>query len=144
MCSRQRRPASISAISSDHLNPWSPRQGQSEFAWTCSGAALATTARLSFGAVTIPGGWRYHPVVLAQAIATLGQIFPGRLPWVALGSGQSLYERVESAHWPRKPERWARLEEGAALIKALLRGDTVSHDGAQTAQTPKSGRDQMS
>ena len=38
------------AMSSDHLSPWSQRQGESGFAWSFRGAALATTS-LPFGVV---------------------------------------------------------------------------------------------
>src|SRR3954469_25203007 len=70
------------AMCSDHMSPWSRRQGHAGFAWSWLGAALATTG-LSFGVVSAPGQ-RYHSSVLAQAIATLGSMFPGRF-WVALG-----------------------------------------------------------
>jgi alkanesulfonate monooxygenase SsuD/methylene tetrahydromethanopterin reductase-like flavin-dependent oxidoreductase (luciferase family) len=99
------------AFSSDHLQPWAPSQGQSGFAWAWLGAALAQTERLSFSVITVPGGWRYHPAVLAQAIATLGQMFPGRLPWVAVGTGETINERMVGLDWPEKGERNARLRE---------------------------------
>src|SRR5690349_25020599 len=67
-------------FSSDHLQPWAPQQGASGFTWAWLGAAMQATKRCSFGAITVPGGWRYQPVVLAQAIATLGLMFPNRLP----------------------------------------------------------------
>jgi coenzyme F420-dependent glucose-6-phosphate dehydrogenase len=39
--------ADFTAISSsDHLQPWSPRQGQSGFAWAWSGAAMQVTSLL--------------------------------------------------------------------------------------------------
>ena len=41
------------AMSSDHLSPWSERQGESGFAWSFLGAALATTD-LPFGVVDRP------------------------------------------------------------------------------------------
>lgn len=72
-----------------HLQSWSPSQGHSGFTWSWLGAALQATERLTFGAITVPGGWRYHPVTLAQAVAALGEMYPGRLPWIALGSGQA-------------------------------------------------------
>jgi alkanesulfonate monooxygenase SsuD/methylene tetrahydromethanopterin reductase-like flavin-dependent oxidoreductase (luciferase family) len=50
-------------MSSDHLSPWSSRQGESGYAWSWLGAALATTT-LPFGVVTAPGQ-RYHPAVVA-------------------------------------------------------------------------------
>ena len=78
-------------MSSDHFSPWSERQGESGFAWSFLGAALATT-QLPFGVVNAPGQ-RYHPAIIAQAIATLAQMFPGRF-WAALGSGEASNERV--------------------------------------------------
>ena len=64
------------AMCSDHLAPWSLAQGESGFAWSWIGAALALT-RFPIGLVTAPGQ-RYHPVITAQAVATLGAMFPGR------------------------------------------------------------------
>jgi G6PDH family F420-dependent oxidoreductase len=90
---------------------------------------LAQTRRLTFGTITVPGGWRYHPVILAQAIATLGEMFPGRVPWIALGSGEAINEHVVGQPWPDKTERNARLREGAEIVRSLLRGETVTHRG---------------
>ncbi len=112
--------------SSDHLAPFSERQGQSGFAWSWLGSAMALTS-LPYGVVSAPGQ-RYHPAVLAQAIATVAQMWPGRLT-VALGSGQALNEHVTGDVWPRKPVRNARLRECADIIRALLRGETVDADG---------------
>lgn len=114
------------AMCSDHLAPWSRRQGHSGYTWAWLGAALATTG-LDLGCVSAPGQ-RYHPVVHAQRIATLGQMFPGRF-WVALGSGQNMNEHVTGDAWPRKEVRTQRLEECVEVIRALLAGETVSHDG---------------
>jgi coenzyme F420-dependent glucose-6-phosphate dehydrogenase len=117
------------AFSSDHFQPWAAAQGHSGFAWSWLGAALQATKRLNFGVISVPGGWRYSPVVLAQAIATLGQMFPQRIPWVALGSGQAMNEAVTGQLWPDKEERNARLREGTEIIRALLAGETVTHRG---------------
>ena len=116
-------------MSSDHLVPWSTRQGESGYAWSWLGAALATTT-LPFGVVNAPGQ-RYHPAVVAQSIATLGQMFPGRF-WAALGSGEAANERVTGAEWPRKEVRDARLVECVDVIRRLLHGEEVSHDGLVT------------
>src|SRR5690349_22948642 len=104
---------------SGHFAPWSSRQGHSGFAWSWLGAALATTS-LPFGVVTAPGQ-RYHPAVTAQAIATLGQMFPGRC-WAALGSGEASNERVTGEVWPRKELRDARLLECVDVIRRPLAG----------------------
>ena len=111
---------------SDHLAPWSERQGHSGFAWSWLGAAMQATS-LPFGVVTAPGQ-RYHPVITAQAIATLGDLFPGRF-WAALGSGEALNEHVTGERWPVKERRDARLLECVEVIRALLRGEEVTHDG---------------
>ena len=80
------------------------------------------------GAFHAPGQ-RYHPVISAQAIATVAAMFPGRLPWVALGSGEALNEHVTGDLWPAKPERMARLRECVEVMRALWRGEEVSHRG---------------
>ena len=115
------------AMCSDHLEPWSPRQGHSGFALSWLGAALATT-ELPFGFVHAPG-LRYHPVVTAQATATLARMFPGRL-WAALGSGQRLNERPVSPEWPRKEERQQFLEAAFDVVRRLHAGEEVSARGA--------------
>ena len=112
--------------SSDHLSPWSRSQGESGFAWSWLGAAMQVTS-VPFSVVNAPGQ-RYHPVIIAQAIATLGELFPGRLT-VALGSGEASNEHVTGAPWPAKPARNARLRECVDVIRALLQGEEVSQDG---------------
>jgi len=114
------------AMSSDHFHPWTPAQGQSGFAWSWLGASLQATS-FSHGVVCAPGQ-RYHPAVIAQACATLAEMFPGRF-WVAIGSGQALNERITGLPWPPKPIRDARLEECALVMRALWRGETVTHRG---------------
>lgn len=114
------------AISSDHFSPWSRRQGSSGFAWAWLGSALATTD-LPFGVVSAPGQ-RYHPAILAQALGTLAAMYPGRI-WAALGSGEASNERITGDAWPRKEVRDARLEECVSIIRRLLAGEEVSHDG---------------
>lgn len=117
------------AMCSDHLSPWSERQGQSGFAWSWLGSALESTD-LSLGVVTAPGQ-RYHPVITAQAIATLEEMYPGRF-WAALGSGEAMNEHITGDRWPSKPERKARLRECVEVIRALLAGEEVSHRGLVT------------
>jgi probable non-F420 flavinoid oxidoreductase len=114
------------AMCSDHFAPWSEQQGQSGFAWSWLGAAMQATS-LSFGVVNAPGD-RYHPAIIAQAAATLENMFPGRF-WVALGSGEAMNEHITGARWPKKPERNERLRECIEIIRALWAGETVTHDG---------------
>ncbi|HEY0000410.1 MAG TPA: TIGR03885 family FMN-dependent LLM class oxidoreductase [Actinoplanes sp.] len=117
------------AMCSDHFSPWSARQGQSGFAWSWLGAALQAT-NLSFGVVNAPGQ-RYHPAIIAQAIGTLGAMFPGRF-WTALGSGEYSNEHITGGPWPRKEVREARLRECVDVIRDLLAGQEVTRDGLVT------------
>src|ERR687893_1683657 len=122
------------AMSSDHFRPWGQAQGQSGYAWSWLGAAMATT-RLPMGVISAPG-YRYHPAILAQGAATLAEMFPGRF-WLALGSGQRLNEDIIGVTWPENRERNARLHECADVIRALLAGETVSHHGRVTVVQAK-------
>lgn len=115
------------AMCSDHFHPWTERQGHSGFAWSWLGAALGATDRMSFGTVCAPIQ-RYHPAVIAQAAATLAEMFAERF-WLAIGSGEALNESITGTGWPDKPTRHARLVESAALMRALWAGDTVSTSG---------------
>ena len=114
------------ATCSDHFHPWTDAQGHSGFAWSWLGAALQATS-LSFGTVNAPGD-RYHPAIIAQATATLLEMYPGRF-WLAVGSGEALNEAITGAKWPPKPDRNARLAECVEVMRALWRGETVTHRG---------------
>ena len=114
------------AMSSDHFSPWSERQGESGFAWSWLGAAMATTS-LPFGIVTAPGQ-RYHPAITAQAAASLTEMFPGRL-WVALGTGEASNEHITGDRWPDKAHRNRRLAECVDVMRALFAGEEVTHHG---------------
>jgi coenzyme F420-dependent glucose-6-phosphate dehydrogenase len=122
------------AMCSDHFHPWTEAQGQSGFAWSWLGAALQAT-QLSLGTVNAPG-MRYHPAVIAQAAATLDEMFPDRF-WLAVGTGEALNEAITAAAWPTKPERMARLRECVDIMRALWRGETVTHLGRVRVQEAK-------
>ena len=112
---------------SEHFHPWTPQQGQSAFAWSFMGA-LGEQTSLPFGvAVTCPG-FRYHPAVIAHAAATLGAMYPGRF-WLGLGAGEALNEHVIGGEWPEVGIRSAMLFEAIEVIKKLLSGEVVRHDG---------------
>jgi coenzyme F420-dependent glucose-6-phosphate dehydrogenase len=117
------------AMCSDHFHPWSERQGQSGFAWTWLGAALQATS-LTFGTVCAPGQ-RYHPAVIAQAAATLAEMYSGRF-WLAVGSGEALNESITGQGWPGKTDRNRRLQECVEIMRALWGGETVTRRGSTT------------
>ena len=119
------------AMCSDHFHPWTAEQGQSGFAWSWLGAALQATS-LSFGTVNAPG-YRYHPAIIAQAAATLAEMFPERF-WIAVGSGEWLNEHITGERWPPKSERNERLRECVEVMRALWAGETVTHHGLVTVE----------
>jgi coenzyme F420-dependent glucose-6-phosphate dehydrogenase len=123
----QAEEAGFDAIhSSDHFHPWSRQQGQCGFSFAWLGAAMQQSG-LPFGMVCAPGQ-RYHPAVVAQAVATLGEMFPDRFH-VSLASGEALNESITGEKWPLREERNSRLQECAEVIRRLLAGEMVNHTG---------------
>jgi coenzyme F420-dependent glucose-6-phosphate dehydrogenase len=111
---------------SDHFHPWSVRQGQSGFSFAWLGAAMNATS-FPFSMVNAPGQ-RIHPAIVAQALGTLAEMYPGRLD-VALGTGEAVNEMITGEPWPQKPIRNQRLLECFHIIRNLLKGETVNHIG---------------
>lgn len=128
---RAERSGFNAALSSDHFKPWSEMQAHSGYAWSFLGAAMHATA-IPFGVVCAPGQ-RYHPAIVAQGIATLDEMFPGRF-WTALGSGQLLNEGITGQGWPPKDILNERLAQSASVIKRLLKGEEVTHRGLITTE----------
>jgi coenzyme F420-dependent glucose-6-phosphate dehydrogenase len=112
---------------SDHLQPWW-EPGESGNAWVWLGAAGQATESVALGTAVTPPGPRYHPVLIAQAWATLERLFPGR-PFLGIGSGESLNESPLAAIWPPVSEQVERMEEGLEIIRRLFDGERLSYDG---------------
>jgi probable non-F420 flavinoid oxidoreductase len=122
-------------LSSDHFHPWGEQQGQSGFAWSWLGAAMQATPQISYRIVNAPGQ-RYHPAIIAQAAATLAEMFPDRF-WLTIGSGQALNESMTGEKWPSKSDRNTRLQECAEMMRALWAGETVTHRGLVCVEDAK-------
>jgi F420-dependent hydroxymycolic acid dehydrogenase len=113
---------------SDHFQPWQANEGHSGFAAVTLAALGQRTTRIRMGtAVTCPT-FRYPPAVVAQAFATLGILYPGRI-YLGLGSGEALNEQAATGLWPQWPERSERLVEATALIRELWAGKQINHQG---------------
>jgi coenzyme F420-dependent glucose-6-phosphate dehydrogenase len=112
---------------SDHLQPWW-EPGESGHAWVWLGAAGQATEKVALGTAVTPAGPRHHPVLIAQAWATLERLFPGR-PFLGIGSGESLNESPLAAIWPPVSEQVERMEEGLEIINRLFDGERLSYDG---------------
>ena len=118
-------------MAADHFQPWVPQQGQSAFVWNVL-AALGERTRGDFGPGVTAPTFRWHPAMVAQASATLADMYPGR-HWLGLGSGEALNEHITGQYWPEAPERINRMFEAIDVIKKLfsasLAGRDVKHQG---------------
>jgi coenzyme F420-dependent glucose-6-phosphate dehydrogenase len=117
-----------SVFVSDHLQPWRHDGGHAPFAMSWLGALGASTERVVIGTSVLTPTFRYHPAVVAQAFATLGCLYPGRVV-LGLGTGESLNEVPLGLEWPDGKERFARFREAVRLIRELWAGERVSFDG---------------
>lgn len=122
-------------LSSDHFFPWSEAQGESGFAWSWLGAAMQATPNIAYRIVNAPGQ-RYHPAIIAQAVATLSEMFPHRF-CLTVGSGQNVNEHITGGHWPSKCDRNDRLKECVDIMRALWAGETVTHHGLVSIEDAK-------
>jgi coenzyme F420-dependent glucose-6-phosphate dehydrogenase len=117
---------------SDHLAPWwDPAQGPPASCpnpWVWLGAAGQATKRVSLGTAVTAIVHRYNPVVMAQQVATLEALFPGR-GFLGVGSGEAMNEVPAGMHWPSVGEQLARTEEALTIITRLLDGETVDFEG---------------
>jgi alkanesulfonate monooxygenase SsuD/methylene tetrahydromethanopterin reductase-like flavin-dependent oxidoreductase (luciferase family) len=91
-----------------------------------AGVAAATERlRLILSVGALP---RRRPELVAQAAATLDRLSGGRLV-VGVGGGGDPGDFTAFGEPVDAPSRVARLDEGVALVDALLRGETVHHEG---------------
>ncbi|HEY3994049.1 MAG TPA: TIGR03557 family F420-dependent LLM class oxidoreductase [Ktedonobacteraceae bacterium] len=112
---------------SDHFHPWS-EEGQAVFCWTWLGAVAARTRKIGLGTgVTCPI-LRYHPAIIAQAVATLSNLAPGRV-YLGLGTGEALNEYAVTGMWPQYNEREERMHEAIELMRKLWAGEDVTFKG---------------
>lgn len=91
-----------------------------------AGVAAATERlRLILSVVALP---RRRPQLIVQAAATLDRLSGGRVV-LGLGAGGDPGDFTSFGEDAGKAGRIARFDEGLPLIDALLRGQTVDHDG---------------
>jgi len=117
-----------SVFVSDHLQPWNHEGGHAPASIPWLGALGARTKRIVMGTSVLTPTFRYHPGVIAQAFATLGELYPERVI-LGVGTGEALNEATLGIPWPDQKERFARLKESLELIDALWTDERVSYDG---------------
>ena len=113
---------------SDHFQPWQANEGHSGEAWVTLAALGERAPKAWMGTTVTCPTLRYHPAIVAEAFASLALLNPGRI-FLGVGSGEALNEEAATGEWPAWRERWDRLAEAIALIRALWSGKDVDHDG---------------
>jgi coenzyme F420-dependent glucose-6-phosphate dehydrogenase len=117
---------------SDHSAPWwepgDPAPAACGNAWVWLGAAGQATSRLPIGTGVTSLLYRYNPLVVAQQVATLEAMFPGRA-FLGVGSGEAMNEVPAGMDYPDTAEQLKRTEEALTIVTRLLDGETVTFDG---------------
>ncbi len=114
---------------SDHFQPWKHNDGHAPHSLTWLAALGARTSRVVIGTSVVTPTFRYHPSIVAQSVATLGVLFPGRVV-LGVGTGESLNEvPAIGIEWPKFKERFGRLRESIELIQRLWTDERVSFEG---------------
>ncbi len=104
-------------------------RGYADFeSWTLLGALARDTQRLRIGTLVTTIRFR-HPAFLAAQVLGLDQISGGRAA-VGIGVGEGYQsDTVGDEPWSAK-ETGSRLEEQAATLGPLLRGESIAHAGS--------------
>jgi coenzyme F420-dependent glucose-6-phosphate dehydrogenase len=113
---------------SDHFHPWFHTQAASCFAWSWISAAAATIPDVKLGPLVSAAIGRYNPALIAQAFATMDEMYPGRF-FIGLGTGEAMNEIPLGVPWPEFNERLQRLKETVEIVKALWSTEFVDYHG---------------
>jgi coenzyme F420-dependent glucose-6-phosphate dehydrogenase len=123
-----------SVVVSDHFQPWRHEGGHAPFSLSWMAAVGERTSSVQIGTSVMTPTFRYNPAVLAQAFATMGCLYPGRI-MLGVGTGEALNEVAAgfrgagTQDWPEFKERFARLREAIALMRKLWTDDQVDFQG---------------
>src|SRR3954470_22084040 len=114
---------------SDHFQPWRHHGGHSPAALPWLGATGARTRTATLGTSVLTPTLRYHPSIIAQAFATLGCLFGGRV-FLGVGTGEAMNETpATGGEFPGRKERRLRMAEAITLIRRLWREERVDFEG---------------
>jgi coenzyme F420-dependent glucose-6-phosphate dehydrogenase len=113
---------------SDHFHPWLHRGAHEGFAWVALAAAGQRTYRAVLGTCVTAPILRYHPAIVAQAFATLQNMYPKRII-LGLGLGEAMNEVPLGYNWPDTEERIERFIESIKIMKLLWTKPFVEYKG---------------
>jgi coenzyme F420-dependent glucose-6-phosphate dehydrogenase len=113
---------------SDHFHPWIHTDAGCSFTWVFLSALADNTRNIRIGTAVTSPILRYHPAIVAQAFATLGVMYPGRI-FLSVGTGEAMNELPLGYRWPPFRERAARVEEAIKIILNLWTGQFCTVSG---------------
>ncbi len=113
---------------SDHYHPWMDSQGHSPFVWSTLGGIAARTSRIPVMTGVTALSIRYHPTILAQAVATVADMMPGRFRF-GIGTGEALNEHVTGEVWPPVSIRQEMMIESLEIMRELWQGGYTTVQG---------------
>ena len=114
-----------SIMVSDHFQPWRHTDGHAPFSFAWLAALGERTSRALIGTSVVTPTFRYHPAIVAQAIGTLGSLYPGRV-LLGVGTGEL--------------ERGAGNRHGVAAVQGTLR-TAARGDRAHAAARARGARE---
>jgi alkanesulfonate monooxygenase SsuD/methylene tetrahydromethanopterin reductase-like flavin-dependent oxidoreductase (luciferase family) len=96
-----------------------PGGTECNFGWTVMSSALQATERASFMTIVTAPIMRYHPAIVAQAFATMGAMYPGRVQ-IGVGTGEPPNEMaLRGGAFPSNATRLEMLEEAITVMNKL-------------------------
>jgi coenzyme F420-dependent glucose-6-phosphate dehydrogenase len=118
-----------SCLTSDHFHPWWHDNGYGNFTWIWMAAAAERTKNMQFITGVTAAVYRYNPIIIAQAFASLDVLYPDRIG-LGIGTGEAMNEVPAGFDWSSPDIRLARTTEAIRIISRLWQqGRTTTPKG---------------
>ena len=128
-----------SCLTSDHFHPWWHDNGYGNFTWVWMAAAAERTKNMQFITRVTAAVYRYNPVIIAQAFASLDVLYRGRMG-LGIGTGEAMNEVPAGFEWPSADIRLARTTEAIRIISRLWQqGRTTTPKGEDNNEDHDNG-----
>jgi coenzyme F420-dependent glucose-6-phosphate dehydrogenase len=128
-----------SCLTSDHFHPWWHDNGYGNFTWVWMAAAAERTKNMQFITGVTAAVYRYNPIIIGQAFASLDVLYPGRIG-LGIGTGEAMNEVPAGFDWPSANIRLARTTEAIRIISRLWQqGRTTTPKGEDNNEDHDNG-----
>src|SRR6476660_3461357 len=123
-------------LTSDHFHPWWHDNGYGNFTWVWMAAAAGGTKKMQFITGVTSAVYRYNPVIIAQAFASLDVLYPGRIG-LGLSTDEAMNEVSVGFNWPSSEIRLKRTIEAIQIIKKLWNKKEQQHQEKEEEENSK-------